>query len=500
MSRPAPAPAPAAAALTSAFAAVCGSSLLLAPAPVRAVTCDGTELLCIDGTSESEVLAAGGTVVGGSFSAAGFMPSQQGGLLFEFGSSFDLSTGGIEFDIEGLLPVEAGELDGGKVSPFSLCGLEPQANEAIDFQKMDPEYRDGHVFRYGQDDDGLADNWDYVIITSSEFGCAYSIDNPPWTVDQTHHIAATWSPVDGLTLLIDGVPPCTNNGWGNGDAFDPAEAMLVIGNRCTWYPNQQPVAWIRNIRFWGAESELEPPTPPGDPCPGEPRITAGELDPDSGSGAAQLFHAHYAHCEGGEAFRIVQLTVADEVDGVAPAVPVAWEDGRFWLGDASCAPGDPVELINEYGALNCAASLTYVEGDDRVVDWQIRFDFATFGGTHGLWFDAKGGTGEEEPRLGWTPVGTWTVTQGEGGGDDDGPGEGDDDEAGDEDDGEGDADGDGSGGAGGEAPGGGGGQYSCACGRIGGGGETGGAASFGASGLLLLYGASRRARRTMIRA
>ena len=39
-------------------------------------------------------------------------------------------------------------------------------------------------------------------------------------------------------------------------------------------------------------------------------------------------------------------------------------------------------------------------------------DTATFAGTHGLWVDAKGGTGDPEPRLGWTELGSYTVQEG----------------------------------------------------------------------------------------
>lgn len=51
-------------------------------------------------------------------------------------------------DVTGLLPVNAGELAGGKVSLFTFCGEPPDDLEYIGFQKMDPDYRDGHIFRY----------------------------------------------------------------------------------------------------------------------------------------------------------------------------------------------------------------------------------------------------------------------------------------------------------------------------------------------------------------
>ncbi len=100
--------------------------VLLHASPAHAVNCDGSELLCVDLTAASQVTSNGGDVVGGSFSSAGFAPSNAGGIDFDFASSVDLSVGAIEFDIEGLLPLPGGELNGGKVSLFSICGAAPE--------------------------------------------------------------------------------------------------------------------------------------------------------------------------------------------------------------------------------------------------------------------------------------------------------------------------------------------------------------------------------------
>ena len=171
------------------------SALLLVPAASRAAPCDGTELICIDLSSRAEVEASGGTVVGGNFEDGGFRPTNKGGIDWEFGPEVDLSVGRMEVDVTGLLPVAGGELEGGKVSIFSALGRGGDDNHTLGLQKMDEEYRGGHIFRYGLDDDGLADNWDAVIITGSGFSCGeYSIRN--WTVT----CGASAAPVTGSTL------------------------------------------------------------------------------------------------------------------------------------------------------------------------------------------------------------------------------------------------------------------------------------------------------------
>jgi MYXO-CTERM domain-containing protein len=106
---------------------------------------------------------------------------------------------------------------------------------------------------------------------------------------------------------------------------------------------------------------------------------------------------------------VVQLSVADTVDAAAQ-VPVAYEDGRFHLGTDSCAPGEARALANAYGSLDCARSAVTDSVDDRIVDWALSFDPATFGGTHGLWLDGKGpASTTPEPRIGWTRLGEYTV-------------------------------------------------------------------------------------------
>jgi len=228
------------------------AAFLSVPSDLHAVTCDGTELLCLNLTSSAEVEGAGGTVVGGDFNTEGFMPSDGGGIDWVFGLETNFASGRFEVDVKGLVPVEAGELEGGKVSIFDLCGLPDGDLHGVGIQKMAPDYRDGHIFRYGMDDDGLADNWDAVIITGADFGCYYSINDPAWLPDQTHHVYAEWSAA-GLVLEIDD-RRCESGG--NGDTFDVIDKVFTLAARCTHYSNQQAVARFSNFRLWCSDEPV----------------------------------------------------------------------------------------------------------------------------------------------------------------------------------------------------------------------------------------------------
>ncbi|MBX7079861.1 MAG: hypothetical protein K1X88_11775 [Nannocystaceae bacterium] len=139
-------------------------------------------------------------------------------------------------------------------------------------------------------------------------------------------------------------------------------------------------------------------------------ITAVSLSPADGAGEAAVFEARYGHCEGAAAFRVVQLWIGDEVDPQAERLNLGYEAGVIaFEGAGSCAPGDPVTLVGEHGSLDCAATTVSDEGDERVVAWALGFDVASFAGSHGVFFDAKGGTGDPEPRLGWTQMGSFLV-------------------------------------------------------------------------------------------
>jgi len=148
-----------------------------------------------------------------------------------------------------------------------------------------------------------------------------------------------------------------------------------------------------------------PPVGGGDPC-----LQAIALEPAAGQGDAAVFRATYRHCEGAATFRVVQLWVGAEVSEIAERVHAGYEAGRFNLENGGdCAPGDPVVLQSTYGALDCAASTVTMQGTDMMVEWAIAFDVDTFAGVRGVFFDAKGGAGDPEPRLGWTQMGTFTV-------------------------------------------------------------------------------------------
>jgi len=145
-------------------------------------------------------------------------------------------------------------------------------------------------------------------------------------------------------------------------------------------------------------------------CTASQRIVAVGLDPADGRGSAQVFRATYRHCDGASTFRVVQLTVTDEV-GSPGEVGLGYEGGLFYAGAESCAPGEArVIRGTAAGALDCARSSVRDVGDDRVVDWAVLFDPTVFAGPHHVYFDAKGGP-DPEPRLGWTRMGRFTVAE-----------------------------------------------------------------------------------------
>jgi len=146
------------------------------------------------------------------------------------------------------------------------------------------------------------------------------------------------------------------------------------------------------------------------PCGGE-IITAGGLSPAAGSGSAVTFEARYAHCLGAETFRVVQMMVAEEVTAVDPNVHVSFSDGLLRHAGQQCLPGVDQVLHGDWGALDCSGSTAWFVGDELIVEYALILDPDAFAGPKNLFFDAKGGSGDPEPRLGWTQVGTWTVAE-----------------------------------------------------------------------------------------
>jgi hypothetical protein len=139
-------------------------------------------------------------------------------------------------------------------------------------------------------------------------------------------------------------------------------------------------------------------------------LAAVSIDPVAGHGASADFVAVYEHCEGGAAFRVVQLWIGEEPTPAGARVNLGYEAGVFTLENGgSCAPGDPVILHAPKGSFDCSASTAVIAGDLVTVHWSVAFEVGAFAGSHGLWVDAKGGTGDPEPRLGWTQLGTFLV-------------------------------------------------------------------------------------------
>jgi MYXO-CTERM domain-containing protein len=155
-------------------------------------------------------------------------------------------------------------------------------------------------------------------------------------------------------------------------------------------------------------------------------LQAVSLEPAAGSGQTQIFDAVYAHCMGAQTFRIVQIWFGSEVAIEVPHTGGSFENGLLSWDTQQCVPGDPVSLVTEHSTLDCAQTTVTSIGNEMHVQWAVEFDVDSFAGPQNIFFDAKGGAGDPEPRLGWTQVGTFTV-QAEAAGDDSGSGGGGDD-------------------------------------------------------------------------
>lgn len=256
------------------------------------LSCDGREVVCLDLKSAAAVAASGGTVVGGDFDGWGFEPSNQGGIDWDFDAGRDLSAGRMEVLVTGLLPLPGDEGSGGKVSIFDLCGTGTQGNEGVGLQKMDESYRDGHIFRLGMDDDGLADNWDAAIITGADFGNYYSIKD--WKAGETHLVAAAWSRA-GVELWVDS---SHFSSWGNGDTFDPVTKVFTLAARCTHYANQHAVARFSNFHLWAEGTCGNGKVDSGEACDGNCPTACADADActaDTLTGSAQTCDAACSH-------------------------------------------------------------------------------------------------------------------------------------------------------------------------------------------------------------
>jgi hypothetical protein len=153
------------------------------------------------------------------------------------------------------------------------------------------------------------------------------------------------------------------------------------------------------------------PEPAEEPAeePEGPQLKSLGIVPNKGSGCATTFLAGYSHEDGAGGFRIVQLWIGTEVAIDLPSIPIGMEYGVLFAHGQSCLPGEDKVLVGEYGNLNCANSSFFDFEDERWVYYDVQFHTDTFAGEKTLFFDAKGGEGDPEPRLGWTEVGTFTV-------------------------------------------------------------------------------------------
>lgn len=228
----------------------------------------------------------------------------------------------------------------------------------------------------------------------------------PWNPSRDYRLRVTWE--SGQMSYDRGDSPVYIDYPGT---FAPEELVVRLGsprhrdgtdNRL---PNGMTYSDVLVVGEPGAPTAscLDDPGPDG-PC-----LSAVSLEPADGSGQSATLRATYEHCEGASTFRIVQIWVGDEVAPGVPHLGGGFENGWFGSEAGSCQPGDDARLTTEWGYLDCTTSDVTFSGDLAVADWTLGFNPATFAGTHGVFFDAKGGDGDPEPRLGWTHMGQFTV-------------------------------------------------------------------------------------------
>jgi MYXO-CTERM domain-containing protein len=241
----------------------------------------------------------------------------------------------------------------------------------------------------------------------------------PWDAATEYRFVITWEP--GVMTYTRGGPEGSSSLTFPG-TYAPRELVVRIGPPSSERGPDTAMprgVTYRNVRVEGepgaatpsCDSTFVPPDAGMPPGCGDPPITAVSLDPTDGRGAGAVFRSVYRHCDGASSFRIAQLWVGSAVDVGVPHIGLGYEGGRFFIDDGteSCAPGEAIGLAGTHGTLDCARSMASVVGDDLTIDWALSFNTGTFAGTHGVFFDAKGGAGMPEPRLDWTRMGTFTV-------------------------------------------------------------------------------------------
>ena len=237
----------------------------------------------------------------------------------------------------------------------------------------------------------------------------------PWDPGRRYRLRISWSP--GVITYDRGESPVTISYPG---AYAPAELVVRIGSsrHRVGTGNRMPAGArfsdLLVVGTRGSVGSCGSVTPPPDGGMDMGRLgclQALSLTPTDASGSSTVLRAVYRHCEGASAFRILQLSVADMISPTTPSVGGFYEAGRFGLGGQSCAPGESTFIdLAPYGRIDCSRSTALLTGEQATVDWGLEFNVAAFAGTHGVFVDAKGGTGDPEPRLGWTRMGQFTVT------------------------------------------------------------------------------------------
>jgi hypothetical protein len=353
--------------------------------------------------------ASGQTVTGGTFSSAGWTrDSFQSQIVYDLGNS--ITAGRVIFEMDGVNGVDHG-VGGfpdcraifGAVDSNGSGDIDGPGNENVQFlwawAMEETDYCNGgpggferthkmkllvHGGAPEEPGEPMSDplSWDITTFYTFEIG---------W--DQNH----AWLLRDGA-MVLDQVYP---------------SAPVIMNMRYVFlgtvhrYDAGVKNATFRNLEIWDDGGPTNPPPTDSGTC-----LSAGSLTPAHGGGLSADLSVTYSHCEGASAFRIVQLWVGDEVASGVPALSLGYEAGELHLDGSAeaCAPGDPTVLTSSHGSLDCAKTTVTQSGNDVIVSWSLGFDAQSFAGTHQVFVDAKGGTGSPEPRLGWTNLGTFTVS------------------------------------------------------------------------------------------
>ena len=226
----------------------------------------------------------------------------------------------------------------------------------------------------------------------------------PWNASRSYRLRVSWQP--GSITYDRGDSPVRIDYPGT---FAPGGMRVRLGSprHTEGTPDHLPIGMtfsdLRVVGSVGAPSaSCGATTPPPGTC-----LEGVSLTPNSGSGITADLRAVYSHCDGADAFRIVQIGVADEIAVGVDSVGANLEGGRFGIGTMSCAPGESATIaLSEAGGLDCSRSSFTVSGDTMIVSWGLYFDPSVFAGDRGGVLRRQGWRRDARAPAGMDPHGT----------------------------------------------------------------------------------------------